>query len=844
MRPRAAWKHVFEPLIRRSAGLGAAPTVRRRRRLRSQLCPCRRAGGRRRRRRPRRGAGRRRSRRAGAADRAGRRTGAGGRWSTAAAIDGEPVDAWVASTLAALDAMPNVARRAGTTAAGVYDHGYVLAEERPATGPRRRLWRIRARRVVAATGAIERPLAFAGNDLPGVMLAGAVRDYLALWGVAPGERSVVVTANDDGYRTALALHAAGLAVPAVLDARAWPEGALPRAARAAGIRVVDGAGIAGVTRPRPRRRRQDLRPGRRPARCARRSPATSSRWPAAGRRRCTSSPTPAAGSPGTPRPRTSPPIRTARRATAMAAASCCRPARRRGRSTRPPASRMRTPPGAAPRPRWAAPRRRPGAVAAAEDAAPSEPVWMMPQRAGPALRAKAFLDFQNDVKVSDVELAAREGYASVEHAKRYTTLGMATDQGKLSNINGLAVLAGALGRPIPEVGTTTFRPPYTPVTFGAIAGEARGALFKPVRRTPMDAWHAANGADWEPVGDWRRPYCYLRPGETVPQAVTREILNTRAAVGMLDASTLGKLAGQGPRRRPLPRPRLHRRDVLAAGRPLPLRADVQRERLPVRRRRGGAAEPRTASSATPPPAAPTGCTPGWRSGCRPSGRIFSVYVANLTEQFAQFAVVGPKARAVLEAIGGDIDLSREALPFMHWAEGTLGGLPARVYRISFSGELSYEVAVPASQGQALWDALLGGGRWLRHRALRHRGAARDARREGLHHDRRRDRRHGDAAGSRPRLGGVEEEARLHRQAGAGAPRPDPAGPQAAGRAADRGSRGGAARRRPRRRRPGAGGGPDADARPRHLQLLLAHARPLDRDGARRPVARTAHRARC
>ena len=152
---------------------------------------------------------------------------------------------------------------------------------------------------------------------------------------------------------------------------------------------------------------------------------------------------------------------------------------------------------------------------------------MLPARAPHALRAKAFLDFQNDVKVSDVELAAREGYVSVEHAKRYTTLGMATDQGKLSNVPGLAVLAAATGRTIPQVGTTTFRPPYAPVTFGALAGEARGPLFKPTRQTPIDPWHAANGAHWEPVGDWRRPYAYLRAGEDIPAAVTREILNTR-----------------------------------------------------------------------------------------------------------------------------------------------------------------------------------------------------------------------------------------------------------------------------------------------------------------------------
>jgi sarcosine oxidase subunit alpha len=181
-----------------------------------------------------------------------------------------------------------------------------------------------------------------------------------------------------------------------------------------------------------------------------------------------------------------------------------------------------------------------------QDEAAMEPVWIMPQGAGPKLKMKMWLDYQNDVKVSDVQLAAREGYQSVEHTKRYTTLGMATDQGKLSNINGLAVLANALSEDIPAVGTTTFRPPYTPVTIGALAGESRGEIFQPLRRSPMHAWHEGKGAYMEPVGLWRRPYCYPQAGETHEQAVHREILNTRANVGMLDASTLGKIIVKGP----------------------------------------------------------------------------------------------------------------------------------------------------------------------------------------------------------------------------------------------------------------------------------------------------------
>ncbi len=191
------------------------------------------------------------------------------------------------------------------------------------------------------------------------------------------------------------------------------------------------------------------------------------------------------------------------------------------------------------------PRKAAAPQAEAEETTPMLPVWIMPQGAGIKLRAKMWLDYQNDVKVSDVQLAAREGFESVEHTKRYTTLGMATDQGKLSNINGLAILSQSLNAEIPSVGTTTFRPPYTPISMGAIAGEARGDIFQPLRRTPMHDWHDANGAYWEPVGHWRRPYCYPRAGESHAQAVAREVKNTRQAVGLLDASTLGKDHRQG-----------------------------------------------------------------------------------------------------------------------------------------------------------------------------------------------------------------------------------------------------------------------------------------------------------
>ena len=296
---------------------------------------------------------------------------------------------------------------------------------------------------------------------------------------------------------------------------------------------------------------------------------------------------------------------------------------------------------------------RPGAApqAAPEPAQAMLPVWIMPQGAGPALRAKMWLDFQNDVKVSDVQLAAQEGYVSVEHAKRYTTLGMATDQGKLSNINGLAVLAEALHDRIPAVGTTTFRPPWTPVTMGAVAGEARAALFQPLRKTPLHAWHEAHGADFEPVGQWRRPYAFRRPGETRAAAVEREVKNTRQALGLLDASTLGKILVKGP----------------DAGRFLDMLYTGMISTIPVGRCRYGLMCTEN-GFLTDDGVVARLAEDTWLCHTTTGGadRIhahmedwlqcewwdWKVWTANLTEQYAQIAVVGPNARKLLEAIGG------------------------------------------------------------------------------------------------------------------------------------------------------------------------------------------------
>ena len=705
--PRPFWKHVYEPFIRQSAGLGQPPKARDAdtyEHMHAHVDVLVVGGG---------IAGLQAARAAGAAGARVLLIEQSDHWGGRAPVDGGVIDgveagAWVEAVVEELSAMDNVRLRLACQGSGVYDHGYVLAEERlDAGGPRARLWKIRAKQIITATGAIERPLSFAGNDLPGVMLASAMRDYLTNHAVSPGDRTVIVTNNDDAYRTALALHEAGLSVPVIVDAREGAEGPLVQAAREAGLRVETGMAIArvkGGSRVEGVQLCARAGEGAVTEDIACEAVAMSGGWSPAvhlwshcggkliwDEAQALFRPDPDRPPTGADGAAMVTVAGTANGAllTDDVLADADRAGKAAAKSVGLTAKRKAAPKAEAP------------------EEAPILPVWVMPEAAGKALKSKMFLDFQNDVKVSDVELAAREGFESVEHAKRYTTLGMATDQGKLSNINGLAVLSQARGEAIPQVGTTTFRPPYTPITMGSIAGEARGTLFQPLRRSPLHAWHAENGADWEPVGHWRRPYCYLRPGEDREAAVSREVKNTRQSLGLLDASTLGKIVVKGP----------------DAGRFLDRVYTNMMSTLPEGRCRYGLMCSENGFLMDDGVVARM-AEDTWLCHTTTGGadRIHAhmeewlqtewwdlqVFTANVTEAWAQIAVVGPKAREVLEALGG-MDLSAEALPFMHWAEGTLGGLPARVFRISFSGELSYEVAVPAGHGRALWDALLTAG---------------------------------------------------------------------------------------------------------------------------------------
>ncbi|HUF55819.1 MAG TPA: glycine cleavage T C-terminal barrel domain-containing protein, partial [Thermohalobaculum sp.] len=344
----------------------------------------------------------------------------------------------------------------------------------------------------------------------------------------------------------------------------------------------------------------------------------------------------------------------------------------------------------------------------APDEAPLRAFWFTPARGRYAAGFKHFVDYQNDVTAGDVRLAAREGYESVEHAKRYTTLGMATDQGKTSNINGLALLADELGDEIPNVGTTTFRPPYTPISIGAITGSATGSLFKAIRKSPLHDWIAGHGGDFEPVGDWYRPYCFRREGEDRQAAVRREILNARSAVGLLDASTLGKIVVEGP----------------DAAKFLDLVYTNTMSSLKIGRCRYGLMCNENGFLFDDGVVVRTGddaflchTTSGGSDRVHAHLEEFlqtewwdlKVFTANVTDQWAQIGVAGPNARALIEDAGTDIDVSAEVLPFMSYAEGSIAGCQVRLFRISFSGELSYEIATPANHGLTLWRALVEAG---------------------------------------------------------------------------------------------------------------------------------------
>ncbi|MEO1538225.1 MAG: sarcosine oxidase subunit alpha family protein [Pseudomonadota bacterium] len=586
-------------------------------------------------------------------------------------VDGQPGAVWAADQTAALETMDNVRAMRRTTVFGAFDHGiYGALEKRPVADPakpRQIVWRIYAKRTIVAAGATERSMVFGHNDRPGIMQAGAVRAYVNRWGVAPGKQVAVFANNDDGLRTAEDLRAKGLTVAVVLDARQgqYVTNTSGRR-RISRIQVSDGSSHV--------------------VDCL----AVSGGWSPNVQLACHQRGRPvwrddiACFVPGTDLPPGMVICGAANGAMTLGAAlqsgadAAVAVAADLGRSVTPQKPKASDEPGAA------------------------SAQFVMPKGA-----ARAWVDLQNDVTSKDLKIAQAEGFTAAEHMKRYTTLGMATDQGKTASVLGLAVMAELQGKSIADTGTTIFRPPYTPVSIGALAGRSRGKHFRPVRKTPSHQWAAENGADFVEVGAWLRAQWYKRPGERGwRDSVDREVRMTRASVGVCDVTTLGKIDIQGREAAEFLN-RIYANPFL--------KVPVGKVRYGLMLREDGVAyDDGTTARLTETHFVMTTTTANAVTVFRELEFArqclwpdLDVHLNSVTDAWAQFSVAGPQSRVLLSRVVDDLDLSNDAFPFMACTECTVfGGTPARLFRISFSGELAYEVAVPARFGNALMAALM------------------------------------------------------------------------------------------------------------------------------------------
>ena len=630
---------------------------------------------------------------------------------------------WVASAIARLKELDTVTLLSQTTLTGYYDYNFLIANQKtsehlgPTSAdqtPRERLWKIRAQQVVIATGAIERPLVFADNDRPGVMLSGAIRSYINRFAVLPGRNIALLTNNDSVWQTALDAQDAGATV-CVIDIRENAAFEAAERAKNQGITIYSGKTIVGVNYARGKIRGVEI--------MALNEDGTSVTGP---KQHLSCDLIGVAGG-------WTPTVHLYSQAkgklkylddlhcfvadrmpasnSSLMAGACnaawrlddclsqgfkagCKAAGNAGFGTgsaQPPAADV-------------------SALEAnlSESSGGLRPLWILPSDhpIGQG-RKKHFHELHNDATVADIHLAAREGYQSVEHLKRYTTTGMGTDQGKTSNLNALTVMSEIRGIPVPEVGTTTFRPPFTPLTFGSIVGHDRRQLFLQTRKTPMHDWHHQHGAVFEDVGDWKRPRYFPRAGETMHDAVQRECIAVRKSCGILDASTLGKIDLVG---RDCVRllNMLYTNDwsKLAPGRcryglmlhehgmvfddGVTSRLDDHHYHMTTTT--GGAAR-----------------VMNWiEEWLQTEWPELEVYATSVTEQSAVVALNGPaSAKALGELV--DLPLDDQSFPFMSVKETTIAGIPARIFRISFTGELSFEINVPARYGLALWTALMDAG---------------------------------------------------------------------------------------------------------------------------------------
>ncbi|MEM1341948.1 MAG: glycine cleavage T C-terminal barrel domain-containing protein, partial [Pseudomonadota bacterium] len=608
---------------------------------------------------------------------------------------------WAAEAWAELDSLPNVRLMRRSTVIGAWDHGIYGVLERvaehatgPSAGaPRQILWRVYTQRAILCSGATERSIAFADNDRPGILQAGALRAYMNRWAAAPSDTIAVFTNNDDGHRTARDALTHGLNVAAVIDTRAEvPE--------SADFRVIAGAevcgswgrrGLKGITYRKGRGTALRLECG---------ALGVSGGWNPNVHLTCHHRGRPVwqediaafvpaeSGVPGLSVAGAAAGLFSTQAALSSGARAAAEALNDIGRPCQP------------------------AALPEAEDAPVNiTPFWLVetPKTTWASAWSRAWIDPQNDVTHKDIKQALQENFRSVEHLKRYTTLGMATDQGKIGNVLGLGVMAEVTGAPVPQTGTTIYRPPYTPVPIAAFAGRSARGDFRPTRRTPSHAWAEEQGAVFTEAGLWLRAQYFPQAGETTwRETVDREVLAVRAGVGICDVTTLGKIDVQGADAAE------YLNQIYANGF---AKLPVGKCRYGLMLREDGLmmddgtaarlAEQHYVVTTTTANAGPVLRHMDFVRQClMPSA---DVQIVSTTEVWAQVSIAGPNARALLSRIV-DLDLSAQAFPFMACTETRLkNGVKARLFRISFSGELAFELAVPTRYGDALMRALMAEG---------------------------------------------------------------------------------------------------------------------------------------
>ena len=612
---------------------------------------------------------------------------------------------WAEKIISELKSMPNVIVKNRSQVFGYYDHNMLVMSERisdhlPKTNkytPKQRLWYIRAKEVLISSGSIERPLVFGNNDTPGVMLSSAAKEYLKVYGVLVGKKPIVFTNNDSGYETAIEFKKNGIS-PIVLDTRKNPKSEIINEAKnlnidikfsyvvvaAKGYKKVKSADIAKIS--------DDKKELSKIEKISCDCICVSGFW----------TPTVHLTSQSGNKTKFNEeidafiPSHAKQNETTLGSANgiftleeTLKTSFEKGNEISKKITNNDN--------KISAP------TVVEKKSTNHDKFWCVPIPEGK--NYKRFLDFQNDVAVSDVQLALREGYRSIEHVKRYTTLGMATDQGKTSNLNGLQLVSDVENKVVPQVGHTTFRPPYTPVSIGAIVGREIGKHSKPTRKSPMHSWHEKNNAVFVDAGVWLRPRYYKQGNENLFEGSKREAKNVRQNVGVCDVTTLGKIDIKGPDTAEL----LNRVYTNAW-----LKLPVGKARYGVMLREDGIVMDDGTTTRISENHYHMTTTTAQAANVLSHLEYYlelvwpelNVNVVSTTEQWAGAAIAGPKSRKVLQKLFPDLDVSNEGLPFMGYVESHLFGVYARIYRISFSGELAYEVNVESDNGNYMWEKII------------------------------------------------------------------------------------------------------------------------------------------